>query len=216
MIALPDGTSVLHRMPARTKLVCLIVFALAVVATPREWFGVYALAAGLLAALIVVARVPPLWIAKRLVVETPFVVFALVLPLVATGPRVDVGALSLSVAGLWGAWAILAKATLALVATLIVVATTEPRRLVAAFEHLGLPRQLTEIMAFMLRYVEVIADEFERARIARLSRGFQARGVRAWGLLARSVGTVFVRSYGRGERIHLAMLARGHREPSRS
>lgn len=208
-----SGTSVLHRMPARTKMLCLIAFALAIVATPREWFGVYAVAAGLLAALIVVAGIPFRWITKRMVIEVPLLVFALLMPLVATGPRIDVGFLSLSVAGIWGAWAMLAKATLALVATLIMVATTPPRRIILAFEHLGLPRQLTAIMVLMLRYIEVIADEFERVRIARASRGFEVRGVRAWVLLARSIGTIFVRSYGRGERIHLAMLSRGYREP---
>ena len=209
----PTGSSALHRMPANTKLVCLIVFALAVVATPREWFGVYAIAAGLLVALVRAAGIRPRWIAKRLVIEVPFLVFVLVLPFVATGPRIDVGVLSLSVAGIWGAWAMLAKATLALVATLIVVATTAPRRIVLAFGQLKLPRQLTGIMGLMLRYVEVIAEELERGRVARASRGFEVRGVRAWGLVARSIGTVFVRAFGRGERIHLAMLARGHQEP---
>jgi cobalt/nickel transport system permease protein len=206
------ATSAMHDMPARTKLIGLIVFALAVVATPREWFGVYALAAGLLIALIVASGIRPLWIAKRLVIEVPFVLFALVLPVVAAGPRIDVGVLSLSTAGLWGAWAMLVKATLALVATLIVVATTAPRRIVLAFEQLGLPRQLTVIMALMLRYVDVIADEFERGRVARASRGFEVRGLRAWRILAASVAGVFIRSHGRGERVHLAMIARGYQE----
>ena len=209
-------STVLHRIPARTKLLCLMVFALGVVATPREWYGVYALAAGLLVALIGVARIRPRWIVRRLAIEVPVVVFTLVLPFVATGPRIDVGGLSMSVAGIWGAWAMLAKSTLALVATLIVVATTAPRRIVLAFEQLGLPRQLTAIMALMVRYVEVIADELERAQVARASRGFESRGVRAWGLVARSIGTIFVRTYGRGERIHLAMVARGHQKQGAS
>ena len=204
--------SALHRVSARTKLVALVTFALAVVATPREWFGVYAFAAGLLVALAVSAGIRASWIGPRLVIELPIIVFALVLPIVATGPRVDVGAVSLSIAGLWGAWATLAKATLSLVATLIVVATTEPRRIVLAFDRLGLPRQLTAIMTLMVRYLEVVADEFERSRIARTARGFEARGIRSWRVLAASVGNIFVRSHGRGERIHLAMIARGHHE----
>jgi cobalt/nickel transport system permease protein len=47
-------------------------------------------------------------------------------------------------------------------------------------------------------------------RIARLSRGFRASGVRQWGVLAKSAGALFIRSYERGERVHLAMVSRGY------
>jgi cobalt/nickel transport system permease protein len=46
--------------------------------------------------------------------------------------------------------------------------------------------------------------------VARLSRGFVARDIRSWGVLARSAGALFIRSYERGERVHLAMLSRGY------
>jgi cobalt/nickel transport system permease protein len=36
------------------------------------------------------------------------------------------------------------------------------------------------------------------------------RSPRHWPVLARSLGAVFIRSYERGERVHLAMLARGY------
>ena len=44
-------------------------------------------------------------------------------------------------------------------------------------------------------------------RIARESRGFEARGVRHWPVLATTAGALFIRSYERGERVHLAMLS---------
>lgn len=47
-------------------------------------------------------------------------------------------------------------------------------------------------------------------RIARESRGFRARSVRQWRVLAGSLGALFIRSYERGERVHLAMLSRGY------
>ncbi len=62
----------------------------------------------------------------------------------------------------------------------------------------------------MVRYGDVIADELRRMRTARLSRGFEARGPRHWGVLAKSAGALFIRSYERGERVHLAMLSRGY------
>lgn len=205
--------SAVHRLSPRVKVIALIAFALGVVATPREWFAVFALAAGVLVALALTARIRPAWIVRRLIVEVPFVVFAMAMVFVATGPRVQIGALSLSIAGVWGAWAMLVKATLTLVAALILAATTEPQRIVTALGGLGLPRQLTVIMGLMLRYTSLVGDEFERTRVARASRGFQIQGPRAWRILASSIATLFARAHGRGERIHLAMVARGYQEP---
>mgnify|MGYP002062507888 CR=1 FL=1 len=48
----------------------------------------------------VLARVPAGFILRRMVVEVPFVVFALLLPFLAAGERVEVAGLSLSVEGL--------------------------------------------------------------------------------------------------------------------
>jgi cobalt/nickel transport system permease protein len=61
----------------------------------------------------------------------------------------------------------------------------------------------------MLRYIDVIADEARRMRLARISRGHDPRFLWQVGATARGVGALFVRSYERGERVHLAMLARG-------
>jgi cobalt/nickel transport system permease protein len=47
-------------------------------------------------------------------------------------------------------------------------------------------------------------------RIARESRGFTGGGVRTWPVMARTAGALFIRSYERGERVHLAMLSRGY------
>jgi len=50
----------------------------------------------------------------------------------------------------------------------------------------------------------------ERMRVARASRGFDAKGIRHWRVLANCAGALFIRSYERGERVHLAMLSRGY------
>nr|WP_243847400.1 cobalt ECF transporter T component CbiQ [Microbacterium ulmi] len=200
----------MHRVSPRAKLVALIVFTIIVVATPRDWLAAFAIYAALLAAAIVVARIPPIAVIRRMSIEIPFVVFAGLLPFIALGPRVEVLGVPLAVEGLWGAWALLAKATLALLAATVLISTTEPRHIVLALDGLGLPRQLASIAAFMLRYLDVIVDESRRMRIARDARGFTPRGPRGWRVLARSIAALFVRSHARGERVHLAMLARGY------
>jgi cobalt/nickel transport system permease protein len=205
------GHSRVHTLPAHCKLVALLTFVLIVVATPRTayWaFGGYAL---LLAAVAVAARIPPTFVLKRLVVETPVLVFAILLPFIATGPRIELfGLVPVSEHGLLGSWNVLAKATLGVVASILLGATTDQRDLLAGLERLRMPRLLVQIAAFMVRYVEVITDQLRRMRIARLSRGFEARSVRSWPVLGKSAGALFIRSYERGERVHLAMLSRGY------
>ena len=157
-----------------------------------------------------VSRVPPSYLAKRMVVEIPFVVFALVLPFVATGPQIEVLGLSVSEQGLLGAWGLLAKGTLGVLASLLLAATTEPRALLAGLERLRVPAQLVQIMGFMIRYLDVVTDELWRMHVARESRGFRGRDPRQWPVVAKSAGVLFIRSYERGERVHLAMLSRGY------
>jgi cobalt/nickel transport system permease protein len=140
----------------------------------------------------------------------PFLVFALLMPLIATGPRTDVLGLSLSEPGLVAAWALLAKGTLGVLASLTLAATTEPYELLAGLERLRFPDLLVQIMGFMIRYLDVVTSEMRRMRIARESRGFTARNPTHWPVIARSAGVLFIRSYERGERVHLAMLSRGY------
>ncbi|MGH3350110.1 MAG: cobalt ECF transporter T component CbiQ [Nocardioides sp.] len=197
-------------VPAHLKVLALVGFMLVVVATPREWFAAYAIFLMVLVAVGVAARVRPGWVLKRMVVETPFVVFAVLMPFIAQGPRVDVLGLSLSESGLLSAWGLLAKGTLGVIAGLLLAATTTPQELVRGLERLRLPQQLVQIMAFMVRYLEVVTDEMRRMAVARASRGFVARNPRHWPVLARSVGALFIRSFERGERVHLAMVSRGY------
>lgn len=197
-------------MPAHLKILALVGFMLVVVATPREWFAAYAVFLAALVTVGAVGRVRPGWVLKRMLVETPFVVFAVLMPFIAHGPRVEVIGLSLSESGLLSAWGLLAKGTLGVIAGLLLAATTTPQELVHGLERLRLPQQLVQIMAFMVRYLEVVTDEMRRMAVARASRGFVARNPLHWPVLARSVGALFIRSFERGERVHLAMVSRGY------
>ena len=181
-----------------------------VVATPRDWYAAYV---GYLLAIVVVvgiSRVPPTYLLKRTVVEVPFVFFAVLLPFVATGPQTEVLGVSVSQHGLEAGIALLVKGTLGVLASLTLAATTEPQELLLGLERLRLPQQLVQIMSFMVRYLDVVTGEMQRMKVARESRGFTARNPRHWPVLARSAGALFIRSYERGERVHLAMLSRGY------
>ncbi|MBD0710779.1 MULTISPECIES: cobalt ECF transporter T component CbiQ [unclassified Streptomyces] len=202
--------SPVHELPPQTKLVAVLGFVVVVVSTPREAVWAFALYALLLAGVAATARVPAGLLLRRLLIELPFVAFALLMPFVVPGEETRVLGVTLSVPGLWGAWNVLAKGTLGVAASVLLAATTELRALLLGLQRLRLPPLLVQIASFMIRYGDVVTDELRRMSVARRSRGFEARGVRHWGVLAKTAGALFIRSYERGERVHLAMVSRGY------
>ncbi len=202
--------SPLHRAPAHLKVAGLLAFMIVVVATPRTAYLAFAGYAVALLSLVAVSRVPPLYLAKRMVVEVPFALFAVMVPFVAAGPRVEVLGLTVSEPGLVAGGALLAKATLGVVASLLLAATTEADQLLQGLQRLRLPHQLVQIMGFMVRYLDVVSGELGRTLTAMRSRGADPRSPRHWPALGRALGSLFIRSYERGERVHLAMLSRGY------
>ncbi len=194
------GASPLHRARPQCKIAASLLFVLAVVATPREALWAYGLYALLLVGL---AR-------RRLVVEVPFLLFAVLLPVVGQGERVEVLGLPLAREGLWAAWNIVVKGTLGVAASVIVAATTPVPELLRGLERLRLPRAFTTVAGFMVRYADVIADELRRMRVARLSRGYDPRWIWQARAVAATAGALFIRSYERGERVYLAMVSRGY------
>lgn len=205
-----DGCSVVHRLPAEVKIVGLLVFVLAVVATPREVFWPFGVYAAIVLGTWRLARIPLGWILPRMLIEAPFLVLAVLLPFAGGGERTEVAGLSLSVSGLYAAWGIVVKGTLGVAASLTVAATTPARALPMALSRLGMPATVTSVLALMIRYVDILSAEASRMRMARLSRGDSPRTLHQASAIAKSVGTLFLRSYERGERVYLAMLARGY------
>ena len=167
-------------MPAHAKLVGLVAFVLLVVSVPPQ--APVALVALLLVAVGVLlsTRVPVRHLLPRLAVELPFAVFALLLPFVALGPQVALGPFTVSQSGLDAAVALLLKGTCGVVVAVAFAVTTRPRDLVRALQHLRVPDTLVTIAGFMVRYVDVVGDQMRRMRVARASRGFTARSLRAW------------------------------------
>ncbi|MFE0081528.1 cobalt ECF transporter T component CbiQ [[Kitasatospora] papulosa] len=204
------GHTPVHALPPHCKLAAVLCFVVAVVSTPREAVWAFALYAALLAGVAAVARISPGFLLKRLVIEVPFVAFALLMPFVVPGEQTELLGVSVSVPGLWGAWNVLAKGTLGVAASVLLASTTELRSLLLGLQRLRLTPLLVKIACFMMRYGDVIGDELRRMSVARRSRGFEARGVRHWGVLAKTAGALFIRSYERGERVHLAMVSRGY------
>jgi cobalt/nickel transport system permease protein len=204
------GKSAVHDLEAHVKVAAMLLFVFAVVVTPREAFWAFAVHGAVLAGAVRAARIPVGFLFRRLLVLIPFVLFAFFLPFLGGGARTEVLGVSVSVEGLWGAWTILAKATLGVTASIVMAATTEVPDILLGLDRLRVPRLITAIAGFMIRYLDVVLGEMHRMRIAMLSRGYDPRWIWQGRALATSAGSLFIRSYERGERVHQAMVARGY------
>ncbi|HET9143910.1 energy-coupling factor transporter transmembrane component T [Actinophytocola sp.] len=191
------GDSPVHRLPPQVKVLAALTAVICVVATPRTEFWAFGGYLAVLLAVWAVARVPVRWFAVRALIELPFALLALGM-LVFGGTH---GALA--------GWNILAKGTLGLLVSLTLAATTTPADLIVGLQRLRVPAMLTTVATLMLRYLAVIAAEARRMRVARIARGHNPRFLWQAGATARGIGALFVRSYERGERVHLAMVSRG-------
>lgn len=201
--------SVVHRLPPHVKVVAAFVAVLAIATTPPEAWYVLLIDAAALATVIRVARVPYAFVATRMVVVVPFLLVAAMLPFVAAGDRVEVLGVAVSADGLVGAWNIVAKAGLGAATSILLAATTEVPHLLRGLERLRVPPVMTQIATFMIRYLEIVSGELGRMRTAMTARGYDPRWLWQARPIGAAAGSLFVRSYERGERVHAAMLARG-------
>ena len=179
-------------------------------ATPiSNWLAYLGFFALILTA-IKLAQLPFKTVALRSLIEIPFVLFAFLMPFFGTGATIEVLGITLYENGILAGLGIIAKGTLGILTAILLSSTTTAREILRGLERLKVPTLIIQIATFMLRYTNVVNDEMERMRIARASRGFEATGVKHWKILGQSAGALFIRSYERGERVHLSMVSRGY------
>jgi len=206
-----DPASPIHRLDPRAKIVGLAGITVVGVSTPLHAWPAFAACLVALAAIAGLARVGPGIVWSRVRVILPLVVFvAAFVPFVRGGPAVEVGPLSLSEAGLATFALVTAKAAIGAFSAVLLGATTSFSDILHGLERLRMPKLLTVIAAFMYRYVFVIVDEARRMRAALAARAYRPRHLGQVAAIGRLVTALFLRSYERGERVYLAMLARGY------
>jgi cobalt/nickel transport system permease protein len=207
-----DPASAVHRLDPRAKIVGLLGVTVVGVSTPLSAWPVWIGCAAVLASVAALARVPPGVVWRRARVVLPLVVFvAAFVPFVRGGDEAfSIGPLSVSAEGLAVLAAVSAKAAIGTVSAVLLTATTSVPAVIRGLEAMRVPRLLTLIAAFMYRYLFVVADELRRMRSALAARAYRPRSLLGAGALGRMTTALFLRSYARGERVYLAMAARGY------
>jgi cobalt/nickel transport system permease protein len=215
-----EEDSPIHRLDARPKLVVTLAFIVAITAIPHGAWPSLLLLLGTISILVILSRVPPLVVLRRSMVALPFALAAVTLVFTIDGTplgslKLASWHISITHQGIVAFTSIMIKAWLAvLVATLLTTTTTFPDLLVA-MRGLRLPRVIISIISFMYRYIFVIADEALRLQRAREARSAdpdgKGGGSIVWkaSVLGGMVGSLFLRSYERSERIYAAMVSRG-------
>lgn len=215
--------SPVHRLDPRAKTVITLAFILSTVLLPDGAWLAYSLSGLLLLLAALAARIRIRYLLGRALLALPFTLVAVSLLFTTPGTNLATlhlgnWALRVSDAGLLRFSSILLRSWLAVLAAVLLMATTMFPDLVHALRHLRVPALLTSIIAFMYRYLFVLADEslrLLRAREARSARmdGSKSGGPLGWraSVAGGMVGQLFLRSYDRSERVHQAMMARGYR-----
>jgi len=202
--------SVAHLLPSHLKILAVLAFISVSVSTPITRWPAFIAFFLLLVATAYASKIPLPLLFKRALIEIPFIFFAILMPFFGTGEKFEIAGIELYREGLLAGISIVVKGTLGVLAAVILSTTTTAREILRGLERLKLPAVMVQIASFMLRYVNVVNDEMERMKIARESRGFEATGIKSWKVLATAAGALFIRSYERGERVHLSMLSRGY------
>ena len=208
----------LHRLDARVKLAAALALSAIIVLTPERAWPAYPLYAALLAALAAAGRLGAGRLWRLAAPALVFALAALTLAFTTPGNAVARGAgLTITDAGLARFAAIALKSWLAAQAALLLALSTPFSEVLWALASLRVPAALVQIIGFMYRYLGTLREEAERLLRARAARSATAPGRRAGGGLwwraqvaGGMVGSLFLRSYERSERVYAAMLARGY------
>jgi cobalt/nickel transport system permease protein len=200
----------LAALDPRARVLLLLAFAIAAVALRRPESVVVALAVA--GAGAVLARLPLLRVARRLAAaQLGLAPFLLTLPFAVPGvPIAALGPLTASAEGLERAATLWLRVNAILLAAQVLVGTLDAGRLAAALYRLGAPEALAHLLAFTVRYLGLLEQEYARLRTAMRARAFRARSDRhTWRSLGHLAGMLIVRSAARAERVMEAMRCRG-------
>jgi len=189
--------SPLHKIDARIKIITFISCILFTIFTPVEAFGCFSLYIIILMTLVFVSKLPVSFVLRRSLVIIPFV---LLISLFNLAVNKDI-LFFLN---------ILIKAYISILCMILLSSTTRFDELLKGMQSLKCPKLIIMILSFMYRYTFILLDEILRMKRAKESR--QIQKATNWfeiKTIAQMIGSLFVRSYERGERVYYAMCSRG-------
>jgi cobalt/nickel transport system permease protein len=215
-----QGSSPIHRLDAQSKLLAILAYTAVLISFDRYAVSMLAPMAVLPVAMLLFAGIPLSFALRRVLILSPFILATCLL-----APLYDHSLHHVHLANwqgsLSGGWLTLidvaVKFTLGVLALTALISTTPFGLLLEALRKFHVPKLLVMQLGFLYRYIFVLIDESMRIRRARDFRGAVAASVphrlRAVGGI---IGSLFVRTLERSDRVYMAMLARGYDGQNRS
>lgn len=204
--------SLWHHLAPQTRVLCSFLLVFAIALTPHgRWltWAIYGMGVG---AIVLISRVTLLTLLQRVSVELIFIGLVLINTLFRDSGTVlwQWGWLQITDEGVIVLGSVLLKAVLSLLMLNTLVMTTSVPALLHALTTLRIPPLLVAILGAMYRYINVLLEEFQAMRRAAISRNLFNSNHWYRLVIANMIGSLFIRTYERGDRIHQAMLARGY------
>lgn len=201
-----------HELTAKTRLLVALIILLGIVLTPNASWDTWLVYGIAIFSLVLLTKVEIHILLKRVAIESVFLGVVVVGTLFRSGGEVlwSWGWLQISVEGLVVLGSVFTKACLSLTIMNLLTMTTSIPDLLNALLELRTPPLLVAIMVSMYRYINVLIRETQAMQRAATSRNF--RGKSQWQrlVIGNIIGSLFVRTYDRGDRIYQAMLSRGY------
>ncbi len=205
-----SGSSWVHRLDPRVKIIVTLVFSVIVALNSHIWVTATSLMLPL--SLIIFARLDLRKVMLRLAIVNGFTLFLwFFLPFTVPGETLySIGPLSIQREGVHQAILITLKSNAIILMAQALLSTSPVFTLVHALSHLYVPDKLVHLFFFCFRYIHVINDEYHRLNNAMKIRGFKpGTNMRTYRSYSYLVGMLLIRSFNRSKRILQAMECRG-------
>ncbi len=214
------GSSPLHRMDPRTKLLGLILYIVALFLA--DWFVSYAVLFALLVTLVAISRIPLKSIVRGLKPVVFILVFTAVLNLFYTPGEtvlVKFWVLTVTMEGVYSAFFMVTRILMLITATFLLTYTTSPILLTDGIESLLSPLKLIRVpvhelammMSIALRFIPTLIEETDKIMCAQRARGadFESGSLvrRAKALIPLLV-PLFISAFRRADELAVAMECR--------
>ncbi len=195
--------SPIHRADPRLKILIALFFVLSILLTSSGNLLEFAFYGVIIASLVIVSRVPPLFILKRSLMIIPFIV------LISLFLLFDRTGLSAEYSGGFLFRGIVIKSYLAILVLTLLSSTTPFPSILQGLQRLKISKVFILLLSFMYRYIYILVDEAMRLTRGKRSREFGAGKWRQIKSTAPLIGILFIRTYERGEMVYSAMCSRG-------
>ncbi len=204
----------LTKIDPKVKIVSFFALAVISTTTPRGAYGAFVGYLALLLVISLLGQVDLFKLIKRVSLALPFVLLLTVsLPFFGQkGDSTIANFLGFAVyrEGMVKLISASARATVAIISVSMLSVSTPFDELMRGFGELKTPKLFLAIASFMQRYLHLFAEEATRMRRARDSRGYNPKWIWQSKTIAMMIGSIFLRSYERGERVYTSMLSRGY------